>query len=720
VRVAFDQGTWGDNLFHTYHGSLLNAPDGRLWMYYQGYELYGDTLDTPELRAIGLAFSTDGGYTFTKHTTLPVKTYNPNGASGLEEGIPMCAVMYYNAKYRMFYSGNVDPSPPNSGNVDGHLWYSESDDGKTWPAYGSDTQITTQADEELFVQGAYHDGTNYVLFVAENQAPSNRTWPTGVNKPLDLYKGTTPAGVTWQKYLINDNPGFLSCRIIDFDDDHYVLTTFTNAATDRKVRLYYFRKDTPETLHGPLHDFELSERNDGMIAVYNKTSGFWKKYLNNWGPGPSVRTALTPIAEGYRWGLDDAGVDSNTWDTPAHETFTVGALTELSTHTSDSGDDWAHHPAIFPHDTTPPSGEASYVGAQDELSIDATNDWLYGPTGGTAGYKPVYMNEADPQSEDYYVEAVFTYQSADYNRPAIAARLESFQGWMYYVAWDGSGAQWELRKYCMDPGGALGTVEADDFDGYSNDVDLAAQTNWTQVTGAARVYVSAGDGYIVPNSSSAYVGVRYNATQPAPDQWARLRYQADGTGYIGPSVRMATGAATFYGFYADGTNIYLFKLVGGSYTQLDTAAFAVSAGDMLEIRVHGSSVVGLVNNEPKVAANDTSITSGYAGICGYDADTSCQGDEFSFGDMDAVLDTYADTFTSGTKTVRLVCEGNRISVNIDGTEQLFAVDADLYYRGKVGVFFDDDATKTAAQGVVITSLTAYGRPLPGGRNKVGL
>lgn len=78
---------------------------------------------------------------------------------------------------------------------------------------------------------------------------------------------------------------------------------------------------------------------------------------------------------------------------------------------------------------------------------------------------------------------------------------------------------------------------------------------------------------------------------------------------------------------------------------------------------------------------------------------------YSFTSAGAVLlGEYADTFTSGSRTVRLLMQGDQISGWVDGVQRVFVTDATVSGPGMVGM--RDSTSLSATTGRQITSLMA--------------
>ncbi|MEZ2311135.1 hypothetical protein AB6809_31305 [Paraburkholderia sp. RCC_158] len=123
-----EPGTFDDNgVFQT---AVLRAPDGRLFMYYVGFEL----CQRVRYRLLtGLAISNDNGETFVRAQTTPVLERGPG-----EEHF-RCApwVVTDGRRFRMWYVAGGSWEKIDDKRMPVYdLRYVESDDGVNWPSVG--------------------------------------------------------------------------------------------------------------------------------------------------------------------------------------------------------------------------------------------------------------------------------------------------------------------------------------------------------------------------------------------------------------------------------------------------------------------------------------------------------------------------------------------------------------------------------------------------------
>ncbi|HTJ93776.1 MAG TPA: hypothetical protein VL424_11805 [Pararobbsia sp.] len=137
-----EPGTFDDNgVFQT---SILRAADGRLMMYYVGFEL----CQKIRYRLLtGLATSTDNGETFQRVQTTPILERGPG-----EEHF-RCApwVVADGSRFRMWYVAGGSWEMIDDKRVPLYdIRYVESEDGIRWPAYGQVVLPVNLADEHGF------------------------------------------------------------------------------------------------------------------------------------------------------------------------------------------------------------------------------------------------------------------------------------------------------------------------------------------------------------------------------------------------------------------------------------------------------------------------------------------------------------------------------------------------------------------------------------------
>ena len=168
--------------------------------------------------------------------------------------------------------------------------------------------------------------------------------------------------------------------------------------------------------------------------------------------------------------------------------------------------------------------------------------------------------------------------------------------------------------------------------------------NWTISYGGFSVDATADAVY--PTSAAAESGAYWNADTFNADQYAQATLSnivvADAS--IGVAVRCSSGG-NYYGLYytgGAGGMVFIFKLVSGTFGDLGYATVgAWSVGDVLRLEISGTTLTPKRNGtviSAIGAKTDTSLSSGSAGICGYDTNSDCRLDDWQGGDLGGAAD----------------------------------------------------------------------------------
>lgn len=203
-----------------------------------------------------------------------------------------------------------------------------------------------------------------------------------------------------------------------------------------------------------------------------------------------------------------------------------------------------------------------------------------------------------------------------------------------------SGEAYNIRAYWRLNGAtlwALGTevpILSEVNDPFSGS---ALSSNWIITEGGFSL--SGGKVSISSVGADSRASAVYVGGFPDADQYTELAIaSALGSGALGPAVRMSTSGETYYGFYCSSSTAYLFKAVSGTVTVISSTAHASNPGDVLAISVQGTSLIASVNGVALITASDSSITSGFPGIAGFDTNpTSNSGNYFSAGNISGSL-----------------------------------------------------------------------------------
>ena len=172
--------------------------------------------------------------------------------------------------------------------------------------------------------------------------------------------------------------------------------------------------------------------------------------------------------------------------------------------------------------------------------------------------------------------------------------------------------------------------------------DAALQTysaNWTINAGAFNVN-AAGD-FCYPNANGSEGAAHWNADTFSADQYAQAAINnAENDAQVGVAVRCAASGATYYALYwgpnYGAAHAWLFKQVSGTWTQLAETDMTLAAGDVLRLEISGTMLTSKKNGTNITALSgisDNSISSGYAGIAGYDDGTTARIDDWEGGNL---------------------------------------------------------------------------------------
>ncbi len=193
------QGTFDDN--GQIVCSVIKGPDGRLLMYYAGFELYRNVrykLFT------GLAHSADG-VSFTRVSNIPV--LDRSDAELLLRAGP--CVVHEGGRFRMWYVAGSEWMEVQGKQMPVYdIRYLESKDGVVWPATGQVVMRASLPDEYGFGRPwIVKTGSGYEMYYCIRQISSNKH---------RLGWATSADGIDWQR---RDNELGLTTSPGEFDSD---------------------------------------------------------------------------------------------------------------------------------------------------------------------------------------------------------------------------------------------------------------------------------------------------------------------------------------------------------------------------------------------------------------------------------------------------------------------------------------------------------------------
>ena len=198
--------------------SVVRCPDGRLFMYYVGFEI-GTRIRYRLLS--GLAISEDGGHTFHRHSTTPVLERTPEDL--YFRGGPF--VRLEDGVFRMWYVGGSSwldiagkPMP------EYRIKYLESSDGIAWDGEGQVVVDITEQDEHGFGRPWVmpRPGGGYTMYYSVRR------------KSLGAYRmgcASSPDGLSWRRHDQDmglevgpdafDNHAIMYAAVIEVDGQTY-------------------------------------------------------------------------------------------------------------------------------------------------------------------------------------------------------------------------------------------------------------------------------------------------------------------------------------------------------------------------------------------------------------------------------------------------------------------------------------------------------------------
>jgi len=181
----------------------------------------------------------------------------------------------------------------------------------------------------------------------------------------------------------------------------------------------------------------------------------------------------------------------------------------------------------------------------------------------------------------------------------------------------------------------------DDFEAYSAGT-INSQGLWVVEDGDIDVIEQFGDKRANGGTSSFNVA-RYNETF-TDDQYAQVVMDSttQTSGYMGPAVRIATGASTYYVWYINGNDSQCRRFNDGVYDVIISGGDPASDGDIVELRIVGYELQFYKNDELDTSmsgdglyedADGDKITSGQPGIGGRYSNANMTIDDFKCGDL---------------------------------------------------------------------------------------
>ena len=196
-------------------------------------------------------------------------------------------------------------------------------------------------------------------------------------------------------------------------------------------------------------------------------------------------------------------------------------------------------------------------------------------------------------------------------------------------------------RYPLHAATATKVVATDNFDSYTTDgALLTGQGNWLRERLDQKVAYSASNGEVWSNGSGGNeVATYYNDTFD-DDQYSEVKITATNAGgQIGVSVRCGGGISSYYLFYGNSSSCWFGKMDAGSFTSFGSGT-AFEVNDIIRIEAEGTTIRAYRNGELDTSVGggdgivtDSGLTSGKAGLSGYNSTTSTRCDNWEGGNL---------------------------------------------------------------------------------------
>jgi len=158
--------------------------------------------------------------------------------------------------------------------------------------------------------------------------------------------------------------------------------------------------------------------------------------------------------------------------------------------------------------------------------------------------------------------------------------------------------------------------------------------NWTTTTGNAPL-VTSGSTVVKGSAGGANNCMRWSADSFLDNHYAQVTLDNlnAASDDLGPCIRIASGANTFYYFAADKSvpACRLYKVSAGTFSQLGADyTHTPVAGTVYKLDSSGSTLTPYINGVAQATRSDSGITSGWPGI--FIFASTIQGDSFEASD----------------------------------------------------------------------------------------
>jgi hypothetical protein len=162
------------------------------------------------------------------------------------------------------------------------------------------------------------------------------------------------------------------------------------------------------------------------------------------------------------------------------------------------------------------------------------------------------------------------------------------------------------------------TNVSDFFNRASSNLGSESNSPWTVVAGTLLVTAGGVGGNTGGQNYAVFTGVGF----PNDDQTASATWIKTGTPSSQVNSLVLRGSPTALTNYTcqpanNGTSLTIAKFISGSFTSLATQSTTINSGDTISFNITGTSLNCYVNGAPVAAATDSSISSGFPGLGGF-------------------------------------------------------------------------------------------------------
>jgi hypothetical protein len=141
---------------------------------------------------------------------------------------------------------------------------------------------------------------------------------------------------------------------------------------------------------------------------------------------------------------------------------------------------------------------------------------------------------------------------------------------------------------------------------------------WVAVEGTIYLGVAFADNEVTGGGFGIRNCVRYGGAGLGANQEAQVRVKTASIStnelFLGPCVRCASGAVSYYAFHSDNAQSKIIKVVAGTPTTLVGGGAPTVATDVMRLRVVGTTLTAYINGVQELTITDASLASGDPGF----------------------------------------------------------------------------------------------------------